>query len=349
MLRGEAFDQAAILDCLGHDGFAPCALAGTEYVEIGLDAVGARQRGQQTEPARLLGVGLAALHQGGCQRGPFLRCKRRAGKELVFDAVAALVRLDAEPARQFGNRGVNVPRAHDPAGQRVTLADRVADDVAEGLIGGRRHRHGERPAKRAVGGARAVKQDLERQSFQKLRLLGLVEHGKAGGDVGLERKLVQELGAEGMDRLHLQSAGRLQRAGKKPARQRTPRGIGRHMRPRLDRVIERGVVQRGPFGERVEDAFRHIGGGGLGEGDAEDFLGRHAAEQQPDHPLHQHMGLAGAGIGGDPRRNGRIGDFALQPKHVGRNDARRSHRRCTMMSSVTPPLLDHSLTRARWS
>ena len=31
--------------------------------------------------------------------------------------------------------------------------------------------------------------------------------------------------------------------------------------------------------ERREHPFRHVGGGGLGEGDAEDFFRRHAVEQ----------------------------------------------------------------------
>ena len=78
------------------------------------------------------------------------------------------------------------------------------------------------------------------------------------------------------------------------------------------------VVQRA---ERVEHALRHIGGGGLGEGDAEDFLRLDAGEQKIDHALRQHVGLARAGIGGDPGRHVRVGGLALQAPHVGRNGA----------------------------
>ena len=67
---------------------------------------------------------------------------------------------------------------------------------------------------------------------------------------------------------------------------------------KFDPRVERGVVERGPFRQRIEHAGRHVGGGGLCEGDAKDFLGLDAAQQQVDHPLHQHVRLAGAGVGG---------------------------------------------------
>ena len=53
----------------------------------------------------------------------------------------------------------------------------------------------------------------------------------------------------------------------------------------------------------LEHLVRHVGGGGLGEGDAEDFRRIDAAQQQVDHALRQHIGLAGAGIGGDEGRD----------------------------------------------
>ena len=83
------------------------------------------------------------------------------------------------------------------------------------------------------------------------------------------------------------------------------------------RLVERGVVERGPLAERVEHAVRHVGGGGLGEGEAEDFRRIDAGEQQPDHALRQHVGLARAGIGRRPR-----------PRRPG-SDASCLHARCT--------------------
>ena len=143
-------------------------------------------------------------------------------------------------------------------------------------------------------------------------MLGLVEHGETGGDTRFERKLVQELRAEGVDGLHFQAAGCLQRAGEQSPRQRPPPGIRQDVRAGADRVVERRIVERGPFGERVEHALGHVGGGGLGEGDAEDFFRLDALEQEIDHPLCQYMGLARTGVGSDPGRYVRIGDRALQ-------------------------------------
>ena len=146
--------------------------------------------------------------------------------------------------------------------------------VLEGLVGGHHDRSGKRAAERAVGLRRTPPAALERQCVEQLRCGGLVEHLEARRDIGLERKLVQQPRAEGVDGLHLQPARRLQRRGEQPAR---PRALRRRrgLRP-VDSAIslvERGVVERGPLRQRVEHAVRHVGGGRLGEGDAED-LGR---------------------------------------------------------------------------
>ena len=81
----------------------------------------------------------------------------------------------------------------------------------------------ERAAERAVGRGSAFEQHGQCQLFQKLHLRRLVEHAEAGGDVRFERKLVQELGAEGVDGLHLEAARRLQRARQQPPRRRAAR------------------------------------------------------------------------------------------------------------------------------
>ena len=54
------------------------------------------------------------------------------------------------------------------------------------------------------------------------RACGFVQHLEARRDIGLERKLVQQPRAEGVDGLHLQPARRLQRLGEQPARPRAP-------------------------------------------------------------------------------------------------------------------------------
>ena len=101
---------------------------------------------------------------------------------------------------------------NDPARDRLTPGDRGADGVAEALIGSSGDGGFQSPADGAVWSSRGFEQQIERQTLQKLRLLGLVEHIEARRDIGLERKLVKKLGAECVDRLHFQPAGRLQRS-----------------------------------------------------------------------------------------------------------------------------------------
>ena len=110
------------------------------------------------------------------------------------------------------------------------------------------------------------------------------------------------------------------RANNRRASARRP-GIRQDVRAGADRVVERRIVERGPFGERVEHALGHVGGGGLGEGDAEDFFRLDALEQEIDHPLCQYMGLARTGVGSDPGRYVRIGDRALQLPDLRGNEA----------------------------
>jgi hypothetical protein len=43
----------------------------------------------------------------------------------------------------------------------------------------------------------------------------------------------------------------------------------------------------------------HFGGGGVGEGEAEDFGWGYAVEQQTKHPIGEEAGFSGTGIGGN--------------------------------------------------
>jgi hypothetical protein len=350
-LGAQLFDQRGILDRPRSDSLARGSLIGAENLEVGFDPFRARQCGEHAEPPGLVAVVLAPLRQGRGNGAPLRRRDQGACEELGLDAVDRVVRRDAERAGKSGDCLVNPAGAHEPGADRVAPADRFAHQVAKRLVGAGSHCGAERAAERAIGRGSTFEQHGQCQLFQKLHLRRLVEHVEVGGDVRFEGKLVQELGAEGVDGMHLEAARRLQRAGKKPPRQGPLRAGQRSAKRQTGSVenggIEGGIVERGPVRERVEHALRHIRGRCLGEGDAEDLLWLDAGEQQVDHALRQHVRLARSGIGGDPRGNGGIRHGGLHAPHVGGNDVRRSHG--ITISSSGPPVADHSLTRAKWS
>ena len=221
----------------------------------------------------------------------------------------------------------------------------LAHDILESNVGCVRHRGQQRAPDRAVGRPRGIEHHGEAGALHHLGLVAVVEHGEASRYVGFEGKLLQQAGAQRVDGLNLQPARCFQRRGKQFA----CRFAQRHGRVRdagvADRGIERVVVERDPVAERREHALGHVGGGRLGEGEAQDLFRRHAGEQQTDHALHQHMGLAGAGVGRHERGCRGIGCAGLRVTDGRRNGARSLHH----SSSATPPAADHSLTRARLS
>ena len=85
----------------------------------------------------------------------------------------------------------------------------------------------------------------------------------------------------------------------------------------LERSGERVVVGHSPAREIARDPERHLGGGRAGEGEAEDALGRRAPQQQPQHAVRQHLGLARAGRGTDPDRGRRVRRPVLSRRHPG--------------------------------
>ncbi len=69
------------------------------------------------------------------------------------------------------------------------------------------------------------------------------------GDIGLQRELVQQRFAEGVDRLDLQAARRFKRACKQTARLGQLGPVGPAVLDRLQPVGERFVRQGRPFGK----------------------------------------------------------------------------------------------------
>ena len=315
LLRGKTLDQAGVLDRLGDDCFARrTRIAGAKDVEIGFDAVGARQGCQQPEPPRLIRIAL-------CRPAP----RRRRAWSIRADAmdepaknssstlsrVSAGLRPSARDSAAIA--GIDVAGLDHPAADGVAAADRARAR--------RRETSGRRPPSwRSQARGRAGRRDPARRRA-------------ARASVNCSRSCVCSASSSTVKRAAtLASNGnwwrsRVQKAwmvctfsppGVSSARANNRRASARRaasgaiVRLGADHVVERRIVERGPCGERVEHALGHIGGGGLGEGDAEDFLRLDALEQEIDHALRQHMGLARAGIGGDPRRYFRIGHRALQ-------------------------------------
>ena len=95
---------------------------------------------------------------------------------------------------------------------------------------------------------------------------------------------------------------------------------------------------------------RHVGRRRLGEGEAEDLRRRRAVEQQAQHALGQAHASCRSRRWPRPRR--RLGSEARRLAPAQRRAECESHAlmaRLPRRRSLSPPVADHSLTRARWS
>ncbi len=319
--------RIGVLDGLGREPGAFLFLpAGAEDFEIGLQPVRAGKPAQRRKQCALIFVaGALALVERGRNRRPFRRGDDGIVEKHGVDLTHRFVRLDAEGLRKLGHRLRHPACRLDPGHQHITPADRLAHQFPERHVGGSEDRCGERPAERAVRLRRGLQHHAEAQLLEQLCFGGLVEHLEARRHVGFERKQMQQLGAEGVDGVHLETARRLERERKQLPRASPERSGGPTDACGLHRRVEACVIEPGPFAQFVEHPVRHIGGGRLGEGDAENARRVDPGQQQPDHALRQHVGLAGAGIGRDKGGMGRIRCFDLQVGDSRGDLARRVH------------------------
>ena len=165
----------------------------------------------------------------------------------------------------------------------------LAHHVLEGDVGGARHRGRQRSPRRTLGIAGGRQQHREVGALHHLGLVAVVEHGEARRHVGLERKLLQQPGAQRVDGLHLEPAGCVQRAGEQLARRHPQSRVGIGDAGLADCGVKRGIVEGDPVAKRREHPLRHVGGGGLGEGNAQDLFRRDALERP--------LGETGLGMG----------------------------------------------------
>ena len=320
-------------------------IVGEKHAEIFIHLCSSGKSQRVAEPFRMVLFGLAAAIE---PRGDVLPARLRQVwpvDDLALDGFDSVIGIDAESCRQLRRGGRRAAGIVGPRHEMIAAETGFAHHILEGDVGGAGHRDVQRASGRAAGVARCLQQHREVGALHHLGLVALVEHRKPRRHVGLERELLQQSGAECVDGLHLQSARGFQRTGKQLAGAH-PQVRVRACQPDVaDRGVERGVVERDPMAERGEDPLGHVGRRRLGEGDAEDLLRWHAPQQQPDHPLHQHMGLAGAGIGRDKRGSRGVGRARLGGANGVGDLARYSHH----SSIPSPPAADHSLMRARSS
>ena len=331
------------------------ALGGEEDVEIGLDlpalgrvegrhqAVAGLARAAAVRPDGPRGLGPAGPGQAILDHGG-----RHCG--------GCLPRGEAERRPQGREQAVVVAGVAKRVAHEMAVAERLADEALEGRGRDLAGQGGEAAAERRARLAQRPRQHSLARPQQEVGGVEVVQHLEPGRDVALEREQVQQALAEGVDGLDLQPARRLDRAGEQPSRlveRLGSRGQRRHGRPGVgDGGAQGGVVEPRPAREVAEHPDRHVGGGRLGEGEAQDARGRDARQQQPQHPLGEHMRLARAGIGRHPGRGAGMGGAALALDRVGRDGGggvRPGGGRHGSAPSPVPPVADHSLTRARWS
>ena len=115
-------------------------------------------------------------------------------------------------------------------------------------------------------------------------------------DAGFGRESGEQRLGEGVDGLDADSARRIEHPG-----EQLPRAFAGFraaaFAKRLELRAELGIAQPHPARQPLPDAFGHGRSAGLGEGQAQDGLGRRAIEQQPEHAAGEDMGLAGPGRG----------------------------------------------------
>ena len=318
---------------------------GQEHVEVGFEhrLAGGERRTCEAVAGRVLRAAVGAEALG--RRGPS-RPVEAAVQHAVFDACQRVVGSKTEDTPQPGTEARDGLAEQHGGLQRLAVAERLADQRLEGEARGLAGQERDRTAERAAGCRSGLGQRIRPRCLEQLHMLQIVDYREACRDIGLEREQVQQPLAESVNGLDLQTSGRFHRAGEEFSGERE---VGRARARRAgaqDGFGQRRVVEPRPVGQRVEHADRHVGRGRLGEGEAQDAGGRHVAEQQPHHALRQHMRFARAGVGRHPGGTLRMRGALLAGPRVFRH---RKGGGAAHASLPSPPTIDHSLTRDRWS
>ena len=148
--------------------------------------------------------------------------------------------------------------------------------------------------------ALGIDEHLGERLARQHRFLALIERAKAGDQPRLHREGGEQRLAEAVDRLDADAApGRVEHLGEELA---GPFAAGGRnvLAQRLEIGGQFGIGRADPAGEPAGDPLGHLGGAGLGEGEAQDRARIGAVQQQPPDARSEHLRLAGASRGGEP-------------------------------------------------
>ena len=155
----------------------------------------------------------------------------------------------------------------------------------------------------------------------------IIEDAETGWHTGFEREALQQAFAEGVDRLHLQAARRFDGTREQLPRQGKFFACRLTSEQFLEDYDQCFSIARRPLRQLVEHALRHLGGGGAGEGEAEDLVRWRAGKQQLEHAHFQHVRFTCASIRTHPRGCLRVGGHLLCAFGDVEKLARITHRR----------------------
>ena len=225
----------------------------------------------------------------------------------------------------------------------------LAHDLLEGDVGGTRHRSQQRAAGDAVGIARGLQKHLQ---------IGALHHRRSGRGRRARRTAPERwprtgiaaaaaCTARGWSAPSARPASPARRRNSFRASRRTSAswGVGNsRLRGSQHPAPVSSSVTQWPSVVNTRSAM--LAAAALVKVMQRIFSGATPAEQQADHALHQHMGLARAGIGGHERgrRRDRTRAPAVSRTFIGIDAGGLHHS-----SIPRPPAADHSLIRARSS
>ena len=315
--------------------------AGEQLVAPTLPMLGALRR-IEAEPAQHAGRLLA--HRGGAvlpdqQQAGAQRRLARPGHRARDDVALAFA------AKPGGARDRRVARPSVPGEERAEPGPAFLEprQLADESL--RRQQGGRGLERRRDIGRRRREHGLARL-VQREAGIGVLEQAEMRGERGLEREAAEQGLAEGVDGADPHAARQVEHAGEQGARIASlVSGVGSTWSSR-EPGVEIRVVERHPFAEPALQPHRHLRGGGLGEGEALDALGRRAGEHEAEQAIGQELRLPRPRGGGDEGGDLGVGGAALLGFGA---RARAAQRGAGDVVHAPSPAASHSATRASWA